>query len=147
MKNYYRVLGVYRKSTSAQIRSAYLAGMRANHPDTGADPAKAVLLNEAYEAIGTEEARQAYNEKREAWAASVGARVCEHCGGANRITRRPRRAERLVCGDCKAALELSEHTATVLQKQTLVMVADAVMAEVGTAVLERLRAEVLRRIG
>ena len=147
MKNFYRILGASRKSTSAQIRSAYLSGMRANHPDTGADPTRAVELNEAYAAIGTEEARQSYNELREAWAASVGARVCEHCGGANRITRRPRRAERLICGDCKAVLELSDHTATVLQKQTLVMVADAVMSEVGTAVLERLRAEVLRRIG
>ena len=42
----YRVLGVPRDATSAQIRAAYRALLLTLHPDTGAEPADPALLTE-----------------------------------------------------------------------------------------------------
>ena len=147
MRNYWKVQKVKPNSTSSQIRSGYLAAMQHAHPDKGGSKEQAALVNEAYAAIGDEESRQEYNEQRAAWATEIGASLCLSCGEANRIARRPSRRERLVCGHCGSPLEISEHTVSELQTRTLRIAADTLVQEVGSALLERLRVEVLRRIG
>ncbi len=147
MHNFWKVLSVKPSSTSAQIRSAYLASMQKAHPDKGGSKEQAALVNQAYEVLGNEASRQQYNEERRAWASEIGASLCIACGEANRIARKPTRHERLVCGHCNTPLEISEHTVTQLQTRTLRIAADTLVQEVGSALLERLRVEVLRRIG
>ena len=147
MHNFWKVLSVKPSSTSAQIRSAYLASMQKAHPDKGGSKEQAALVNQAYEVLGNEESRQQYNEARLAWASEIGASLCITCGEANRIARKPTRHERLVCGHCNTPLEISEHTVSLLQIRTLRIAADTLVQEVGSALLERLRVEVLRRIG
>jgi curved DNA-binding protein CbpA len=147
MQNYWKKLSVKPNSTSAQIRSAYLAAMQKAHPDKGGSKEQAAIVNKAYEVLGNEESRQQYNEARLAWASEIGASLCITCGEANRIARKPTRHERLVCGHCNTPLEISEHTVSLLQIRTLRIAADTLVQEVGSALLERLRVEVLRRIG
>ena len=147
MQNYWKKLSVKPNSTSAQIRSAYLAAMQKAHPDKGGSKEQAAIVNKAYEVLGNEESRQQYNEARLAWAGEIGASLCIACGEANRIARKPTRHERLVCGHCNTPLEISEHTVSQLQARTLRIAADTLVQEVGSALLERLRVEVLRRIG
>ena len=147
MHNFWKVLSVKPSSTSVQIRSAYLASMQKAHPDKGGSKEQAALVNQAYEVLRKEESRQQYNEERRAWASGIGASLCLACGEANRIARKPTRHERLVCGHCNTPLEISEHTVSQLQTRTLRIAADTLVQEVGSALLERLRVEVLRRIG
>ena len=147
MQNYWKKLSVKPNSTSAQIRSAYLAAMQKAHPDKGGSKEQAAIVNQAYEVLGNEESRQQYNEARLAWASEIGASLCLACGEANRIARKPTRHERLVCGHCNTPMEISERTVSQLQTRTLRIAADTLVQEVGSALLERLRVEVLRRIG
>ena len=147
MRNFWKVLRVKPGSTSAQIRSAYLSAMQKAHPDKGGDKDQAALVNQAFGVLGEEESRQQYNEERRAWASEIGASLCPACGEANRIARKPTRHARLVCGHCNTPLEISDHTVTQLQTRTLRIAADTLVQEVGSALLERLRVEVLRRIG
>jgi curved DNA-binding protein CbpA len=79
MQNYWKKLSVKPNSTSAQIRSAYLAAMQKAHPDKGGSKEQAAIVNHAYEVLGTEESRQQYNEQRRAWASEIGASLCR-CG-------------------------------------------------------------------
>ena len=147
MRNHWKVLRVKPSSTSAQIRGAYLSAMQKAHPDKGGSTEQAAIVNQAYEVLGNEESRQQYNEARLAWASEIGASLCITCGEANRIARKPTRHERLVCGHCNTPMEISEHTVSQLQTRTLRIAADTLVQEVGSALLERLRVEVLRRIG
>ncbi|MCS6781951.1 MAG: J domain-containing protein [Gloeomargarita sp. SKYBB_i_bin120] len=71
--NYYHVLGVSSTATPAEIRAAYTALCKELHPDklVGLSPnlrksaeERLKLVNEAYETLGDEELRAAYDRKR-----------------------------------------------------------------------------------
>ncbi len=68
--DYYRVLGVAKDATRAEIRSAYHMLARKYHPDLNPDDAQAESrlkqINEAYEVLGDLEKRARYDRQREA---------------------------------------------------------------------------------
>ncbi len=64
-RDYYDILGVPKSATSADIKSAYRKAALKSHPDrnkeAGAE-AKFKEINEAYEVLGNEEKRKAYDQ-------------------------------------------------------------------------------------
>ena len=64
VKDHYRVLGVDKRATVAQIKRAYRAMARARHPDLGGNAAAMRELNEAYQVLSNEAARKAYDGER-----------------------------------------------------------------------------------
>lgn len=64
MTDLYRVLGVSRRATSSEIKSAYRALARKNHPDVSTSPdanANFARINEAYETLIDPRRRAAYD--------------------------------------------------------------------------------------
>jgi hypothetical protein len=57
----YAVLGVPQTATATILRRAYRLKLRETHPDTGGDAARFLLVQRAWELIGTPEARAAYD--------------------------------------------------------------------------------------
>ena len=51
MHNYFKILGVHRESTAAEIKAAYRHLAYKAHPDMGGDPDKFTLLNTAYKTL------------------------------------------------------------------------------------------------
>src|SRR5260370_41487716 len=70
-RDYYKVLGVDRKASDAQIKSAYRKLARKFHPDVNPNNKDAELkfkeLNEAYQVIGDAEKRKKYDELGADW--------------------------------------------------------------------------------
>jgi molecular chaperone DnaJ len=70
-RDYYKVLGVDRKATDAQIKSAYRKLARKFHPDVNPNNKDAELkfkeLNEAYQVIGDADKRKKYDELGADW--------------------------------------------------------------------------------
>jgi molecular chaperone DnaJ len=70
-RDYYKVLGVDRKATDAQIKSAYRKLARKFHPDVNPNnkeaEAKFKELNEAYQVIGDADKRKKYDELGADW--------------------------------------------------------------------------------
>src|SRR4051812_44408069 len=70
-KDYYKILGVDRKSSSSEIKKAYRKLAVKYHPDKNPDnktaEEKFKELNEAYEVLGSEEKRKKYDELGENW--------------------------------------------------------------------------------
>jgi DnaJ-class molecular chaperone len=70
-RDYYKVLGVDRKASDAQIKSAYRKLARKFHPDVNPNnkeaEAKFKELNEAYQVIGDAEKRKKYDELGADW--------------------------------------------------------------------------------
>lgn len=69
-KGYYRILGLRMTATDAQVRSAYLSRIKANHPDGFQDPdqklkqnAFTARLNEAYAVLSDTASRAEYDEE------------------------------------------------------------------------------------
>lgn len=64
-KNYYEILGVSRNATSAQIKRSYKELVRKYHPDVSNDKEQAhamfLLINEAYEVLGSQFHRREYD--------------------------------------------------------------------------------------
>ena len=71
-KDYYKVLGVAKNASQAEIRKAFRALARQHHPDVAKDKkgAEAAFkeINEAYEVLGDEEKRKKYDELGQDWA-------------------------------------------------------------------------------
>lgn len=57
----YEVLGVEASVSDDELRRAYRLRLRQTHPDTGGDAATFVLVQRAWELVGTTEARAAYD--------------------------------------------------------------------------------------
>jgi curved DNA-binding protein CbpA len=57
----YEVLGVAPDATDDDLRKAYRLRLRQTHPDTGGDAAQFVQVQRAWELVGTEAARAAYD--------------------------------------------------------------------------------------
>ena len=70
-RDYYKVLGVDRKATDAQIKSAYRKLARKFHPDVNPNNKEAETrfkeLNEAYQVIGDADKRKKYDELGADW--------------------------------------------------------------------------------
>jgi hypothetical protein len=68
------VLGVSRGASAEQVREAYLAAARREHPDCrGGDPARFLRAKEAYEAIASGAARSNVSPRRSTTAAAAAA--------------------------------------------------------------------------
>lgn len=98
----YQVLGVAEDASEAALRRAYRSKLRQTHPDTGGDAAEFRRVQQAWEQVGTPEARAAYDAgrsrasgveertwapappSRRASASRPQARVHGHPGGWNR---------------------------------------------------------------
>src|ERR1700687_4561063 len=65
-KDYYKVLGVAKKATEADIKKAYRKLAQQYHPDKNRDnkiaPEKFKEINEAYEVLGDKDKRQKYDQ-------------------------------------------------------------------------------------
>jgi curved DNA-binding protein len=70
-KDYYKILGVARDASAAEIKKAYRTLARKYHPDVAKDPATAEAkfkeLNEANEVLRNPETRRKYDELGERW--------------------------------------------------------------------------------
>ena len=64
-KDYYRVLGVRRDASSAEIDRAYRSQARKRHPDRGGSEDEMKSLNEAHDVLSDNETRNAYDEERQ----------------------------------------------------------------------------------
>lgn len=70
----YAVLGVAQHASVSELRRAFRRRLRETHPDTGGDPSQFVLVQLAWERVGTPEARAAYD------AGAMSGRVEESAG-------------------------------------------------------------------
>ncbi|MDA0766935.1 MAG: J domain-containing protein [Verrucomicrobia bacterium] len=70
-KNYYKILGVEREATAAEIKKAFRKMARLHHPDVAKDKAgsedRFKEINEAYEVLGDPEKRKRYDEMGPNW--------------------------------------------------------------------------------
>jgi len=60
----YRVLGLSKEATAAEIKQRYYELAKQWHPDKGADKDKFQQLQHAYEVLGTEDRRKEYDDYR-----------------------------------------------------------------------------------
>lgn len=70
-KDYYKILGVGREATEAEIKKAFRKLARTHHPDVAKDKsgseAKFKEINEAYEVLGDATKRRRYDEMGSGW--------------------------------------------------------------------------------
>ena len=72
MKNYYDVLGVNEKATSAEITKAFKDLAKQHHPDRGGDEAKFKEINEAHDTLKSSQKRHDYDTMRKFGSTSTG---------------------------------------------------------------------------
>jgi len=64
MRDHYEVLQVNPRADAEVIRAAYRVLARKYHPDHGGDPAAMIALNDAWDVLGDQSRRAAYDEAR-----------------------------------------------------------------------------------
>ena len=72
MKNYYDVLGVDEKATSAEITKAFKDLAKEHHPDRGGDEAKFKEINEAHDTLKSSQKRHDYDTMRKFGSTNTG---------------------------------------------------------------------------
>tara|TARA_Y100000592_G_scaffold55221_1_gene86905 strand:+ start:1241 stop:2110 length:870 start_codon:yes stop_codon:yes gene_type:complete len=72
MKNYYDVLGVDEKATSADITKAFKDLAKTHHPDRGGDEAKFKEINEAHDTLKNSQKRHDYDSIRKFGSSGTG---------------------------------------------------------------------------
>ena len=72
MKNYYDVLGVNEKASSAEITKAFKDLAKKHHPDRGGDEAKFKEINEAHDTLKSSQKRHDYDTMRKFGSTSTG---------------------------------------------------------------------------
>jgi len=72
MKNYYDVLGVDEKATSADITQAFKDLAKQHHPDRGGDKDKFQEINEAYDTLKSSQKRHDYDTMRKFGSTNTG---------------------------------------------------------------------------
>ena len=72
MKNFYDVLGVNEKATSAEITKAFKDLAKQHHPDRGGDEAKFKEINEAHDTLKSPQKRHDYDTMRKFGSTSTG---------------------------------------------------------------------------
>ena len=72
MKNYYDVLGVDEKASSAEITKAFKDLAKQHHPDRGGDEAKFKEINEAHDTLKSSQKRHDYDTMRKFGSSSTG---------------------------------------------------------------------------
>tara|TARA_Y100001972_G_scaffold119113_1_gene159991 strand:+ start:910 stop:1779 length:870 start_codon:yes stop_codon:yes gene_type:complete len=72
MKNYYDVLGVDEKATSAEITKAFKDLAKKHHPDRGGDETKFKEINEAHDTLKSSQKRHDYDTMRKFGGSSTG---------------------------------------------------------------------------
>lgn len=72
MKNYYDVLGVDEKASSAEITKAFKDLAKQHHPDRGGDEAKFKEINEAHDTLKSSQKRHDYDTMRKFGSTSTG---------------------------------------------------------------------------
>lgn len=60
-KDYYKVLGINKKASKAEVKKAFRSAAKTHHPDKGGDPEKFKEINEAYEVLSDDNKRQQYD--------------------------------------------------------------------------------------
>lgn len=104
MRNLYAVLEVSPSVDAQAIRSAYRRLARIHHPDhSGGAEARFKEIAAAYEVLGNDQRRAAYDQQRAAWLQAQGAFLCTGCGQGLRIPVGFSGAGR--CARCKAVFE------------------------------------------
>jgi molecular chaperone DnaJ len=92
-KDFYKVLGVAKDASSAEIKKAYRKLARANHPDSHpgdrAAEERFKTVAEAYDVLGDEEKRKQYDEMRSLFAGGYGPFGGSAGGGAGGGTTPP----------------------------------------------------------
>lgn len=63
--DYYAVLGVPSTASRDEIRSAHRRQAKHHHPDTGGDPEAMVVVNTAWQVLGNDRLRHAYDHQEE----------------------------------------------------------------------------------
>jgi molecular chaperone DnaJ len=61
-KDYYKLLGVSKDASQAEIKTAFRKLAHKHHPDKGGDAEKFKEINEAYQVLGKEEKRKQYDQ-------------------------------------------------------------------------------------
>lgn len=85
MTNYYAILCVSPTATTEEIRSAYRAKARENHPDRGGSEDAFSDVREAWQMLRDPDRRREYDAQLAAVLVRVGAVLCPRCGKGNRV--------------------------------------------------------------
>lgn len=107
MTNYYRVLGVSRNASQAEIKSAHRERCRQTHPDAGGSAEEFAEVSAAYRVIGDVVKRRDWESSYIASAEGMGHFVClSGCFSVNRV-RALKPGQFAECAHCRARLEVS----------------------------------------
>jgi DnaJ-class molecular chaperone len=101
MINPWQILGIHRASDQEEIRQAYYAAAKANHPDVGGDTAKFTMINQAWTILTMPP--KAFNQFLAALKAKYP--VCRACNtaGYSFRTKGMTKATRIPCNSCGGA--------------------------------------------
>ena len=131
MKNHYLRLAVPPNATPEELKAGYRRAARRAHPDSGGTADEFKMVSEAYDVLSSAGKRQQYDTARREWAASRGAVLCNGCGAANAIQKRPRANEVAECASCGTTLPVDVKSIITLQQANILHHAGRFVEDVG----------------